>query len=423
MKLRVLILFVVGVNAFGQNNPGSQPPETLSDALRGATSPLTLSAGGDLGDAGGRLITDAIHEAQFVLVGETHFTRETPKFAAAVCRIMQPDRLAVEAGPYAAAYVDSHLQDPQRANHLKERERAFPDNVAMLNLEQENDFAADCAASSRKKKDFLWGLDQEFEGAAPVLLKLMEEQPNGSASAGAIRAALAKDRQDEAKARLTGDFNQLFLPHASDNDIAELESAIQKDGTSATQSILRELVESRRIYRLYLTGFWSDNNSERASLLKQNFLKNYRALQREKPTPRILLKFGDNHMWKGFNDTHDLNLGNFVAELASVEHSRSLHIRVLALRGKVGSLGGYAKPLHEEPFVLSEVPEYAWIKPLLETLPTNPAAEGAVVLDLRKLRFRNIPLPEEWQHVVYGYDLLVILPEFTPSTLSREGSG
>jgi hypothetical protein len=29
-------------------------------------------------------------------------------------------------------------------------------------------------------------------------------------------------------------------------------------------------------------------------------------------------------MWKGFNDTHELDLGDYVAELASVEHTTSL---------------------------------------------------------------------------------------------------
>ena len=417
MKLRALILFAVGISVHCQNNPASQPAETLPSALKEATYPLTISAAGDLEDAGGRLMTDAISQAQFVLIGETHFTRETPKFAAAVCRTMRPDRFAVEAGPYAAAYVDSHLHDPQRESHMKERERAFPDNSALLNLEQENDLAAACAASSQKKGDFLWGVDQEFQGAAPILLQQMEAQPNGSVSAAAIRSALAKDRQDEARARLTGNLNQLFLTSASDNDIAELQAATKRDGTPTTQSIMREFADSRRIYQLYLTGSWSNNNSERASLLKQHFLDHYRALQREKPAARILLKFGDNHMWKGFNDTHQLDLGNFVAELASVEHSRSLHIQVLARRGKVGSIAGYASPLNQESFVLLEVPEYAWLKPLIETLPEKQPAEGAVVVDLRKLRFRNIPLPSEWQHVVYGYDLLVMLPEFTPATL------
>jgi hypothetical protein len=51
-------------------------------------------------------------------------------------------------------------------------------------------------------------------------------------------------------------------------------------------------------------------------------------------------------------------------------------------------------------------------------LPADKAAgSNGIVVDLRKLRFRNIAMPSEWQHLVYGYDLLVMLPEFTPANL------
>ena len=417
MRLKSLLLFAVTMNIHCQNSTSSQSVE-LPSALRAATYPLTLTAAGDLQDAGGKLMTDAIKDAQFVLIGESHFTRETPGVAAAVCRIMRPDRYAIEVGPYAAAYVNGLLQDPQRVSRMKERERAFPDNMAFLNVEQENDLAAACAASSQKKNDALWGLDQEFLGAAPVLLQQMNAQPNGRIAAAAIRSALAKDRRAEAKARLTGDTGQLFLISASDNDVAELQTALKTDGTSTSRSIMQEFVASRRIYRLNLSGS-PTSNSERASLLKRHFLDRYRSLQRDKSSPRILLKFGDNHMWKGFNDTHQLDLGNFIAELASVEHSTSLHIEVLAVRGKLGIIDGYARPLKVEPFVLADTAEYGWLKPLIEMLPDIQAAQGTVVVDLRKLRFRNIAMPGEWQRLVYGYDLLVMLPEFTPSNFYR----
>jgi hypothetical protein len=48
-------------------------------------------------------------------------------------------------------------------------------------------------------------------------------------------------------------------------------------------------------------------------------------------------------------------------------------------------------------------------------LPDQQAGQGTVVGDLRKLRFHNIAMPGEWQRRVYSYDLLVMLPEFTPS--------
>jgi hypothetical protein len=336
--------------------------------------------------------------------------------AAAVCWIMRPDSYAVEAGPYAAAYVNGLLQDSQRASHMRDRERTYPASMAFLNDEQENDLAAGCAASSQTKKFTLWGLDQEFEGASAILLQQMNAEPNGRVSAAAIRSAMEKDKRAEARARLTGDATQLFITSASDDDVTELQTALKKDGTAVSESIMREFVASRRIYRLNLSDS-PDSNSDRASLLKKHFLERYRALQRNTSNPRILLKFGDNHMWKGFNDTHQLDLGNFVAELASVEHSTSLHIQVLAARGTLAEFDGYAKPMKDLPFVLADTPEYGWLKPVVEMLPDKQTDHGSIVVDLRKLRFRNIAMTGEWERLVYGYDLLVMLPEFTPANL------
>ncbi len=181
---------------------------------------------------------------------------------------------------------------------------------------------------------------------------------------------------------------------------------------------MRELTESRHIYRLNAAGS-PESNSERASLLKQHFLQNYRALQERMPTPHILLKVGDTHMGKGFNDLHQLDLGDYVAELASVEGVTSLHIQVIAAKGTLAGLVGYARPTTTESFVLSEIPECAWLKPVVDLLPTDGDHPEGVVLDLRKLRFRRFAMSPEWQHLVYGYDLLVVLPAFTPANLYK----
>lgn len=388
----------------------------MADALRSATLPFSVTTHGDLAGTGGKLITDAIERARFVLLGESHFSRETPHFAAAVCKAMRPDAYAVEAGPSAAAYVQTVLKSPDRKTAMEERERTHPANMAFLNNEQENDLAAKCVGSGRAKDVALWGLDQEFLGAASVLLQQMEQEPNGPASIAAIRLALNEDKQAEVRARSTGDFMQLFLVSASDADINSLQKALAADGTQKSREIMRELVDSRHIYRLNAAGS-PKSNSERASLLKQHFLQDYRALQGRTPTPHILLKFGDNHMWKGFNDLHQLDLGDYVAELASVEQVTSLHIQVIAAKGTLAGLSGYAKPTTTESFVLADVPEYAWLKPVVDLLPADSDRAMGVVLDLRKLRFRKLEMSPEWLHLIYGYDLLVVLPAFTPANL------
>jgi hypothetical protein len=417
MRLTWILFFAFTSNGLCQKSSVPAVRESLADALKGATLPVTVTPQGDLADTGGKMMTEAVEHASFVLLGESHFSRETPQLAAAVCKAMHPDAYAVEAGPYAAAYVQTVLKNPDRKAAMQERERAHPANMVFLDDEQENDLAAKCVASGKKEGIPLWGLDQEFLGAASVLLQQMEQESNGPKSEAAIRLALAKDKQAEAKARSTGDMTQLFLDSSSDDDIADLQKALAIDGAQKSQEIMREIAESRHIYQL--NGSDSpESNSERASLLKQHFLQNYRALQKTSPAPRILFKFGDNHMWKGFNDIHQLDLGDYVAELASVQHVASLHIQVLAAKGTLAILGGYGRPAKTERFILADVPEYAWLKPVIDMLPVTGSGEATgLVLDLRKLRFRQFAMSSEWQHLVYGYDLLVLLPEFTPANL------
>jgi hypothetical protein len=37
------------------------------------------------------------------------------------------------------------------------------------------------------------------------------------------------------------------------------------------------------------------------------------------------------------------------------------------------------------------------------------------LFDLRAMRFRGIDLPHDWQRIVYGYDLFVLIHEITPA--------
>ena len=123
-------------------------------------------------------------------------------------------------------------------------------------------------------------------------------------------------------------------------------------------------------------------------------------------------------MWKGFNDLHGLDLGDYVAELASAEHSTSLHVQIMAAQSTLAAFGGYARPTKDESSVLLDQPDYSWLRPVVEMLPASRGGDlSGIVLDLRKLRFRHLAMSSQWEHLVYGYDLLVMFPRFTPANL------
>lgn len=415
MHLRLplaLLLAAVPIAAHAQS--AAKPKPNFEQALVEARAPLVLDDGKFSG-AGADVLSAAVAESRFVMLGEDHITHEIPRFAAALCAMMHPDAYAVEAGPYATKFVNGLLHDPDRLVKMAAREKAHPNNMAFLDIREENDLAAECAASSRNPHFEMWGLDQEFLGAAATLLEAMAASHPGPRSLQAIAAAQAKDRAATAEAMSSGDYGKLFLLASTDADIQALESAIDADGSDAARDMLHELTESRRIYRLHGENS-GESNLARAELLKLHFLGDYLRFKQQTPAPRILFKFGDNHTGKGFSYTRELNLGNFIAELAAAEQAKSLHMFVLGARGMHFKMEGFGKPLGQEPFVMADDPDYKWMAAAVANMAPQQAGQAGTMLtlyDLRKLRYRGLDLSREWEHVVYSYDLCVVMPEVT----------
>jgi hypothetical protein len=395
----------------------TKPKPTLAEALLDARAPLVL-ADGKYSGAGASVMSSAVSESRFVLIGEDHVTREIPQFAATLCDVMHPDAYAVEAGPDAARFVNGLLRSPDRIARMAERSKAHPNNMAFLDIREENDLAAHCAAASHNPQFALWGLDQEFVGSAGTLLEAISATQPGPLSRAAIASTQAKEQAAEQATRTSGDPGKLFLLASSDADTQSLEGAIAADGNDAAKKLLREFIVSRTIYRLNAEGS-PESNRLRAEFIKQHFLADYAPAKTQSLQMRVLFKFGDDHLGKGFNVLHQRDLGNFIAELADGEGAHSLHILVLGARGTHAMFAGYAKPLAHEPFVMADDPDYKWIAPAVAAqLPQQSGTAGTTLtlFDLRKLRFRGIDLPPDWQRIVYGYDLFVLIPELSPAS-------
>ncbi|HEY0785960.1 MAG TPA: hypothetical protein VGD62_08820 [Acidobacteriaceae bacterium] len=118
-------------------------------------------------------------------------------------------------------------------------------------------------------------------------------------------------------------------------------------------------------------------------------------------------------MGKGFDATHDLDLGDFIAEQAAAENVTSLHILVLGMRGMHYTMPGYGKPMGQQAFDMAEDEDYRWMGALSsQLLPQSPGEKGRTLTlyDLRTLRYRGLNMPAQWEKVIYSFDLLVIDP-------------
>ena len=144
--------------------------------------------------------------------------------------------------------------------------------------------------------------------------------------------------------------------------------------------------------------------------MKHNFLVDYERAAAQGQRQRVLLKFGDWHLYKGLNPLHERDLGNFLAEFADGRNTTALHILVLGAKGTHALYAGYDRPLKFEPFVMDQDEDYRWIKAAVDA----QRAGSWTLFDLRKLRFKHLDMSADWERVIYGYDLLVLIPELTP---------
>ena len=399
---------------------GAQEPTLFLDALAATQFPLTVSPGGFAG-AGARVLTQALDQAQFVALGEDHLTREIPLFASAVCDEMAPhglNALALETSPSAAQFAEETRTKKDGIARMTDLQRRFPESIAFLSARQEYDFAAHCAAASKENSFKLWGLDQEFVGSAGWILHRMLETNPGPKATAAIHTMQRDEQVAVGEAMRTEDFSKLYLQSATDAQIAAAEPAILADGNPRTRELFAQLTKSRSIYREH-AGDFRVANGRRATLLKQNFLADYRVAELvSSHKPRVLAKFGDTHLYRGLNELHEGNLGSFLSEYADVSGSRSLHILVLGVQGEHAQYSKYGQPFKHSQFVLVNDPDYKWMGPAVAARKYVSAGGPWTLYDLRQLRFGRVSnLDRDWERVVYGYDLLILIPEITPADL------
>ncbi|WP_346248200.1 hypothetical protein [Sphingomonas rustica] len=410
-----MALLIAGASIVPAMAQTASKPSSFAARLEQARTSLRVDAGG-LSGPGAEILSLAIAKARYVLIGEDHMSREIPLFTSGICRLMAPgglDAFAVEIGPEAARVVNGDLRRPDRVARISSFLQAHPDAFAFQNGQDESDMAAGCAALAGPNFQ-LWGLDQEFFGASGHLLERMIEARPGPSARAAIGKLAALDRTATAEALGTGSPGDLLVFKITDQQMAEARTAIRRDGGPRVNALFDSLAETRAIYLSQNSdGFAS--NGQRAQLMKQTLLHYLDA--RRKPA-RMLFKFGDVHMAKGVNGLGQRDLGNFVAERADGEGAASLHIAVYGAKGVHAFYGGVGRQVRHEPFIMSDDADYAWLKTAVPPGFGSGARNDWMLLDLRRLRGRlPASVDAQWRDLVDSYDLLVVAPELTPSTL------
>ncbi len=388
-------------------------PLTFADRLAQAGSPLTVRPDGFSGP-GAAILSEAVGASRYVLIGESHFSREIPAFTSNVCRLMAPGGLTamvVETGPEAARAVNARMRAPDREQQISAFLTAYPDVMAFLNSRAEGQTVADCAAVAGP--DFtLWGLDQEFLGVSGYLFEQMLASGPGPLARAQIEA-LAQQEQTAVKAALaSGSPMDLYLLKADEATLDAAGTAIDKDGGDRAKALFAALRETRAIYQASQSGR-GDPNGRRARLMKRTLAAHFA----EAPQARVLMKFGALHLYKGYNPLGQRDVGNFVAELADGQDVKSLNLIVVGARGEGAGYNGVGRPMKVYTFDATTDKDSDWRKDVMSARPAGTAAGDWVLVDLRRLRSKDMQaLTPEWRDLIRGYDLAVVAPELSPST-------
>ena len=414
MRASIILSAILCAHAANAAPQTSQP--TFMERLTSAEQPLHVT-GTVLSGPGEAVLRSAVNKARYVLIGEDHLSREIPRFTTALCQMMAPQglqALAVEIGPEAARVVNDNLRRPDRIDRLSLYMVAHPDAIAFQNGRDESDMSAACARSAGPAFS-VWGLDQEFFGAAGHLLEAMIAARPGPAAKAAIERLMIQDRDDTASALVSGSPGKLLIYAMTDAQVAQTRAVIMQDGGPRVRQLFDGLAETRAIYLASATGE-GDPNGRRARLMKRTLAGYLPATPTT--TSRVLFKFGDNHMGKGFNALGQRDLGNFVAERAEGEGATSLHMVVVGGKGIHALYNGVGRQARQEAFVMSDDKDYAWAGDVLASRPKSASAEDWLVVDLRKLRDGpSGDMTVQWRELIQRYDIVVMAPELTPSTL------
>ncbi len=389
-------------------------PVTFAERLAQAGSPLTVRPEGFSGP-GATILSDAIGASRYVLIGESHFSREIPVFTTNVCRLMAPGGLtamAIETGPEAAAAVDARLRAPDREEQMADFVTAHPDVMAFYSSRDENQMAADCAAAAGP--DFqLWGLDQEFLGVSGYMFEQMLAAGPGPLARAQIEALAEQERTAVQAALTSGSPFDLFLLKADDATLDQAGAAIDQDGGDRVKALFAALRETRAIYQASRSRT-GDPNGRRVRLMKRTL----EAHLAEAPQARLLMKFGANHMYKGYNPLTQRDLGNYIAEHADGAGVQSINMIVVGARGSEGGYNGVGRPARVHAFDATTAEDSDWRKDVTLARPSDMASGDWFLVDLRALRSADLEaLTPEWRELIRGYDLAIVAPELSASSL------
>jgi len=265
----------------------------------------------DLPNAGKTFILKEAHNASFLLLGELHGEKEIPDLIYSLWAGLQKNgfnHIAAEISPWAARKLEFGINDDSlKIEGLWTNRQAKRLHINKATVENPT----------------IWGCDMEeisLDGELNALAKINDND----GMIIKVKSIISNGHSIEKAASILKLIKNSRPPHDSMIDGISLFGNIK---SSLVIDSLRALPETK--LKAQIT---------RENLMKTYFLKRYFSLSNH-DEKRVFVRFGRNHLHKGFDDRGLSTLGNFINEFAFAKGLKCFNIAAFAAGGKCKLLG------------------------------------------------------------------------------------
>ena len=406
--------------SFASPYAGAAQDTALVRAFRINSAPFTL-VDRHLKGLGADILARAARDNQFIMVGEDHGFREVPEFVGALFETARPAgyrHLAVEVGPVTSRRLETMMRSPTAQKDLDAfLGRYTPFTIPFFFWKEEAQMLEGIVKSVPSTRGVVWGLDQEFIMSSTYTFERLA-QIGRTKGAHDLAAQLAATSAKEDKAMLeTRNPGAVWMVTSTDADVAQLEAAFKAAPGSEADEAIRELVVSREIYRMYNAGTNYESNQMRDDLMKRHFLDGYRAAQaRGERAPKVIIKLGANHVFRGPSTTQSFEMGSFIPEFAETTGGKSFGILFVVEKGTSNAFRPFGSEEADktQKYDLLGSSEYAVFD--MKSVLAAASDRDWTIIDLRPVRalsqnggLRGIDAKA--RRLLNSFDAVVVVPE------------
>jgi len=327
-----------------------------------------------------KFLSDEARSASFFLLGELHGENEMPALLRGLWPGMWQDgyrHIAAELSPWAADQLE--FTPPAR----------MPKLVTVWTKQE-----AVFVHSQGPSQPVLWGCDMDEVQPNLLIRDLAAGNPKNVNLAKMVEITQSGYKREQAPELLQLAGGLTIIRDRTVNDVSLLGSI------KATLEIDNDRLNPDTKLPAQI---------QRESLMKELFLLHYQKSISADPDAKVMLRFGRNHLHRGYDARGISTLGNFIAEFAFSEHKTAFNVAAFGAGGKA-SLAGQTWDANER----GDDPAFEYL--------ASVARFPVTVFDLRPLRHvlhridpddRN-SLQQRLTYWADSYDAIICYKNVTP---------